>query len=85
MLNDPTHLRRLPTSWRVDVRAEREYQFSGWTMRLYFEMQNATLTKEVLGYSLHSEDASPGVVPRYFVAEKTLFIPLPILGMEVEL
>ena len=82
VVNDPTHIRRLPTSWRVDLRAEREYRFSGWTMRLYFEMQNAALTKEVLGYELHADFINP---PRSYVTEQTLFIPLPILGMELDL
>jgi hypothetical protein len=82
IVTDPTHLRRLPTSWRVDLRAEREYRFAGWTMRVYFEMQNASLTKEVLGYALHSDYGNP---PRYYVAENTLFIPLPIFGVEADL
>jgi hypothetical protein len=82
VLHDPTYLRRLPASWRVDLRAERELQLSGWKMHVYFEMQNATLTKEVLGYELRNDISTPST---YHVVENTLFIPLPILGMEVEL
>ncbi len=52
--SDPTDLRRLPTSWRIDLRAEREYRFSGWTMHVYAEMQNASLTHEVVGWDIEN-------------------------------
>jgi outer membrane receptor protein involved in Fe transport len=83
--NEPTSLRRLPTTWRVDLRAERELRFSGWNLRVYAEMQNASLTKEVLGYELTSEPLNASGDVRYRVAERTLFIPVPIVGMEVDL
>jgi hypothetical protein len=80
--NDPTYLRRLPTSWRVDLRAEREYRFSGWNMHVYFEMQNASLTREALGWDLEHMTPDPH---DYHIVPRTLFLPLPIFGMEVTL
>jgi hypothetical protein len=79
VLSEPTHLRRLPMTWRVDLRAEREYRFSDWNLRLYVEIQNASLTKEVLSYDL-ARDFDP---PDHVTDENTLFIPLPIFGLEV--
>lgn len=79
---DPTYLRRLPTSWRIDLRAEREYRFSGWNMHIYFEMQNASLTREMLGWDLENNSINS---QDYRVVPQTLFLPLPIFGMEVTL
>ena len=81
--SDPTDLRRLPTSWRIDLRAEREYRFSGWTMHVYAEMQNASLTHEVVGWDI--EENHPFGSGNYRVVPTTLFVPLPIVGMEVTL
>jgi hypothetical protein len=80
--SDPTDLRRLPTSWRLDLRAEREYRFSGWSMHVYAEMQNASLTREALGWDLTTD---PIGSQNYRVVPTTLFLPLPIVGMEVTL
>jgi hypothetical protein len=80
--SDPTDLRRLPTSWRLDLRAEREYRFSGWSMHVYAEMQNASLTRETLGWDLTTD---PIGSQNYRVVPTTLFLPLPIVGMEVTL
>jgi hypothetical protein len=77
VFTDPFHVRRPPLTWRVDVRAERAFQFSGWRMRLYVEMQNASLTREVVGYEL--------LLNPHRVVEKRRFIPLPMAGVEVAL
>lgn len=82
IVDDPTNLRRLPITWRIDLRAERTYQFSGWNLQLYAEMQNAALTREALGYEVTTD---PIGSQNYRVAERTLFLPLPILGLEVAL
>jgi hypothetical protein len=82
VVEDPTHLRRLPISWRIDLRAEREFRFSSWRMRLYFEMQNASLTREQLGYEL---TADPIGSQNYRVTTRTLFLPLPMIGVEADL
>lgn len=85
VLQDPTLLRRLPISWRIDVRAEREIRFSGWRMRVYFEMQNASLTHETLGYEVQGDITPNANGPTYHVIDKTLFLPLPMIGVEVDL
>jgi outer membrane receptor protein involved in Fe transport len=90
VLQDPTRLRRLPISWRIDLRAEREVQLAGRRARVYFEMQNASLTSEALGYDLHTEypPVQLGEIPpppKYSVSERTLFLPVPMIGVEVDL
>jgi hypothetical protein len=82
VLEDPAHLRRLPMYGRVDLRAERSVELGGWPMRVYVEMQNASLTREVIGYQLV---AVPSATLQFAVEERTLFIPLPIVGLEADL
>lgn len=67
--------RRAPMNWRVDLRAERAFQFTGWRMNLFLEVQNASLTKEVIGYEAAGSQIEP----------QTLFIPLPLVGLEAVL
>ena len=78
-------LTRLPTNWRLDLRAERTFQRDGWELRVFVEMQNASLTREVLGYHLEPTSTGPTTMPTYRVAEDTLFIPLPLIGVEAVL
>jgi hypothetical protein len=79
---DPTHLRRPPPTWRVDLRAERAFQFAGWSMRLSIELQNASLTKETIDYDVAGEY---GDLSSFHVVDKTLFLPLPLIGLEADL
>jgi hypothetical protein len=83
VIRDPAHLRRPPTSYRLDLRAERGFQLAGWTMRLTAELQNATLRREVVAYDLAFSD--PTDPATYRVAEKTMFLPLPMVGLEIDL
>jgi hypothetical protein len=75
-------LRRLPTNWRIDLRAERPVRLGGWDARVFFELQNATLTREVIGYDVRSDFNDP---LSYHRVEESLFIPLPLFGLEVVL
>lgn len=83
VIQDPTHLRRPGASYRLDLRAERAFAFAGWSMRVSVELQNATLTREVTGYDLDYGD--PFDPSTYRVTEKTLFLPLPMAGLEIDL
>jgi len=83
VVSDPSHLRRPGATWRVDLRAERAFQLAGWRMRLSIELQNASLAREVTGYGLAARD--PSDPSTYQVTEKTLFLPLPMVGLDVEL
>jgi hypothetical protein len=74
-INDPTSLRRLPTTWRVDARAERTFRFATWTGRFVMELQNALLRDEVVGYAVTPEDR---VVP------ERIKVPVPMIGFEAE-
>jgi hypothetical protein len=80
-------LRRLPTTWRLDLRAERAFQLAGWQVRAYLELQNATFTPEALDYHLEYQPATdPTFEPvRPRVVNTTLLIPLPLIGLEVVL
>lgn len=77
------HLRRLPTNYRLDLRAERSFTFDGWTMRLFFELQNATFTPEALDYEVQADNF--GDPSTYHVATYSLLIPLPLIGLEATL
>jgi len=70
-------LRRPAPTWRIDLRAERAYQLAGWRMSLTFEVQNASLTKEVSGYEVDPETTR--------VVEQTVFLPLAVVGLEIVL
>jgi hypothetical protein len=73
---DPAVLRRLPMTWRVDVRAERLFRFSGWRMRLFFELQNAALRPEALGYEYKVSGE---------IGLQTMRLPVPAIGLDAEL
>jgi hypothetical protein len=73
-------LRRPPTNYRLDLRAERAFRAAGYDMRLYFEVQNASLTRDVVDYTYRVD---PMDQTSYRVVETTMFIPLPLIGLEV--
>jgi len=83
VIRDPSHLRRPGATWRLDLRAERAFQLAGRTMRLSLELQNASLTREVTDYGVGASD--PFDPSTYHVTEKTMFLPLPMVGLEVDL
>jgi hypothetical protein len=83
VVRDPSHLRRPPATWRVDLRAERAFELAGRHMRLSLELQNASLTHEVTDYGVGATD--PFDPSTYHVTEKTVFLPLPMIGLDVEL
>jgi hypothetical protein len=74
-------VRPLPTSYRIDLRAERALEAGSWHMRLFFELQNATLTPEAIGYTTEPVPGTSGAR----VVSDTLFLPLPLIGLEVVL
>ena len=83
VIRDPAYLRRPGATWRLDLRAERAFQLAGRNMRLSLELQNASLTHEVTGYGIGATD--PSDPSTYHVTEKTMFLPLPMVGLEVDL
>jgi hypothetical protein len=70
-------LRRPPPYARLDLRAERAYQFATWRMNLYVEMQNASLTSEIVDYE--TDPLSTRVI------EHKVFLPLALIGVEAVL
>ncbi len=74
--DDPTNLRRLPLTWRADVRIERRFRLAGMRAKATFEMINTLLRKEVLGYTVDFYDE---------VTPVSLYLPVPMLGLEAEL
>ena len=49
---------RLPAYHRLDFRADRAYQFSRWSMDLYFEVINLYARENVVGYRYLNADYS---------------------------
>jgi hypothetical protein len=67
---------RLPTFYQLDVRAERKFLFNTFTLHVYLEVVNATLTRET--YQLMQ---APGGTLR----ERSMRVFLPSLGVRGEL
>jgi len=67
---------RLPTFYQLDLRAERRMLFDAFTLSVYFELVNATLSREV--YQLDQQ-------PTGELSERSLRIVLPSLGVRGEL
>jgi hypothetical protein len=67
---------RLPAFHQLDLRAERRFLFDSFTLNLYLEVVNATLTRQV--YQLDQ-------APDGSLSEKSLRVVLPSLGVRGEL
>jgi hypothetical protein len=67
---------RLPTFYQLDLRAERRILFDAFTLNVYFELVNATRSREV--YQLDQQ-------PTGELSERSLRIVLPSLGIRGEL
>jgi hypothetical protein len=67
---------RLPTFYQLDLRAERRILFESFTLNVYFELVNATRSREV--YQLDQQ-------PTGALFERSLRIVLPSLGVRGEL
>jgi len=67
---------RLPTFYQLDLRAERRILFDAFTLNVYIELVNATLSREV--YQLDQQ-------PTGELSERSLRIVLPSLGVRGEL
>jgi hypothetical protein len=67
---------RLPAFYQLDLRAERRFLFDAFTLNLYLEIVNATLTRQV--YQLdQSPDGS--------LSQRSLRVVLPSLGIRGEI
>jgi hypothetical protein len=67
---------RLPAFYQLDLRAERRFLFDAFTLDLYLEIVNATLTREV--YQL--DEAPDGSL-----SQRSLRVVLPSLGVRGEM
>ena len=67
---------RLPPFYQLDLRAERRILFDAFTLNVYFELVNATRSREV--YQLDQQ-------PTGELSERSLRIVLPSLGIRGEL
>jgi hypothetical protein len=76
--------RRPPTTWRIDLRAERAFQLAGSQLRLYAELQNATFAREILSYDAEYNPSDPNDMT-FRGTPNTLLIPLPLIGVELVL
>ncbi len=72
----PQELRRLPTFYQIDLRADRRFVMNAFTFEIYFELVNATLSREVV--ALRQDFAMINPTPRSFR------IVLPSIGVHGE-
>jgi hypothetical protein len=67
---------RLPTFYQLDLRAERRILFDAFTLNVYVELVNATLSREV--YELDQQ-------PTGELSQRSLRVVLPAIGIRGEL
>jgi hypothetical protein len=67
---------RLPAFYQLDLRAERRFLFDAFTLTLYLEIVNATLTRQVY----HLVESPDGTL-----SQRSLRIVLPSLGIRGEI
>jgi hypothetical protein len=67
---------RLPTFYQLDLRAERRILFDAFTLNVYVELVNATLSREV--YELDQQ-------PSGELSQRSLRVVLPAIGIRGEL
>jgi hypothetical protein len=68
---------RLPTFYQLDLRAERRILFDSFSLDIYAELVNATMSRQVYGLN---QDAATGAISQY-----SLRIILPSIGIRAEL
>lgn len=82
---DRDQIARLPSHLRVDVRAAKKWIFDDFELEAYLDLQNASVSWEVLGYYYSVEPENRYDFDSPVVAKKTpLAIPvvLPMLGIK---
>ena len=67
---------RLPAFYQLDLRAERRILFNAFTLSVFVELVNATLSREVYGLDQQ---------PSGEVSQRSFRIPLPSLGIRGEM
>jgi hypothetical protein len=67
---------RLPAFYQLDLRAERRFLFDAFTIHLYLEVVNATLTRQVY----HLDQSPDGSL-----SQRSLRVVLPSLGLRGEI
>jgi hypothetical protein len=67
---------RLPTFYQLDLRAERRILFNTFTLNVYLELVNATMSREVYGVDQQASGE---------ISQKSFRLVLPSLGIRGEL
>jgi TonB family protein len=71
----PEGFTRLPTYYQLDLRLDRRFVFDRFILDFYLELQNATLTRQVLSYDVSFNGT---------LTENTVLIALPSIGLHGE-
>lgn len=82
---DRDQITRLPSHLRVDVRAAKKWIFDDFELEAYLDLQNASVSWEVLGYYYSVEPLDRYQPESPVVAKKTplaLPVVLPMLGLK---
>jgi hypothetical protein len=74
--------RRLPPFPELDLRGEKRIAFERWTLNVYVELGNATLSREVTGYTPPDTAGRPD--PTQPLIENGYRIVLPTIGVHGE-
>jgi TonB family protein len=73
---------RLPSFWRVDLRASKAWALEDFMLELSLDLLNASLQKEVLFYEYTSERASPDAPLTLRRKAQGFPVVLPMLGLK---
>ncbi|WP_241758387.1 TonB-dependent receptor domain-containing protein [Myxococcus landrumensis] len=73
---------RLPSYWRVDLRAAKAWALDDLTLELSLDLLNASLQQEVLFYEYVSEQTAPESPPTLRRAPRGFPVILPMLGLK---
>jgi outer membrane receptor protein involved in Fe transport len=78
---DRDQVDRLPSFFRFDVRLAKAWAYETFSLELYLDMLNVTISKEVVGYDYRGSDTSPPGTP---LLKEPIGLPvvLPIVGLK---
>ncbi|WP_338868722.1 TonB-dependent receptor domain-containing protein [Myxococcus stipitatus] len=79
---DRDRVGRLPSFWRVDLRAAKAWALDDLTLELSLDLMNASLQQEVLFYEYTATQSAAGATPELRRNPRGFPVILPMLGLK---
>jgi TonB family protein len=80
--DDRDRVAQLPPFFRVDARISKSWAFDNFILEAYLDVMNATVSREILGYTYGYEFLPPDETPSLVKQPIEIPIVLPILGIK---